>query len=74
MTVYLLHFFFIRIFKRFAPMDMGLPLTLTLCLVVSVVLTGLLSLPAVTRGYNTVMRGITRAMFRRDKPPESPRV
>ncbi len=55
-------------------MDMGLPLTLTLCLVVSVVLTGLLSLPAVTRGYNTVMRGITRAMFRRDKPPELPRV
>ena len=72
MTVYLLHFFFIRIFKRLIPTEMDLTLTLALCLGVSVVLTGVLSLPVVTRGYSGVMRRITRLICRRDKPAESP--
>lgn len=65
MTVYLLHFFVIRIFKKAVPVCESLPLCLLLCVAVSLALTGILSLPACTRGYEAVMRFFSRALFQK---------
>ncbi len=68
MTVYLLHFFLIRLFKKMVPSDLSLPLCLLVCLLTSAALTLILSLPVLTRGYQAVLRGVTRLLFRREPP------
>ena len=71
MTVYLFHFFLIRLFKNVVPNDIPLIMTMLICLLTSVFLTAVLSLPAVTRGYQAMMRGITRLLFRRETNDEN---
>lgn len=64
MTVYLLHFFVIRLFKKWMPEDLSEPECILACVFVSVVLTFVFSLPVFTRAYQRIMRGVTRGLLR----------
>ena len=63
MTVYLLHFFVIRVFKKAIPVCENLPLCLLLCVAVSLALTGIFALPVFTRGYQAVIQFFSRILF-----------